>query len=107
VVNDTRDNGKITKGTEKARITLLVGKSIQVTGSMTREQVKALISGLIVTDTRGNGRMTKGTEKARITMPMGTSIQVSGSMTRKQVKARVAKPPDLTRRVLVFKLFSW
>ncbi len=52
-----------------------------------------------------NARMTKGTEKARITMPMGTSIQVTGSMTRKQVKTRVAKPPDLTRRVLIFKVF--
>jgi len=39
-------------------------------------------------------------------MPTGTRIQVTGWMTRKQIKARVAKPPDLTRRVLVFKLFS-
>jgi primosomal replication protein N len=105
-MNNRWDNGGMAKRTGKARVTLLVGKSIQVTGSMAREQVKALISGLMVGDTRDNGRITKGTEKARITMPMGTRIQVTGWMTRKQIKARVAKPPDLTRRVLVFKLFS-
>jgi hypothetical protein len=42
VVSDTRDNGRMKKGTEKARITMPMGKSMQVTGSMTREQVKAL-----------------------------------------------------------------
>jgi hypothetical protein len=86
-MNNRWDNGRMTKGTEKARITFPLGKSIQVTGSMTRKQVTAFIAGPVVNDTRDNTRMTKGTEKAPITIPMETSIQVTGPMTREKVKA--------------------
>ncbi len=50
-MENTKENQRTTKNTEKARFTLTMATSIQVTGSIVRWQVTAFIPGPVVTNT--------------------------------------------------------